>query len=94
LKRLAGLLIYASTTHWAGQPGSPGGTTAQSEVTVRKGLDWLAAHGDIVIVSEEKDQLKLAPGSNTKTNELERASDALQALLRKVPHTAFISTKP
>jgi single-stranded-DNA-specific exonuclease len=82
LKRLAGLVIYA-LNHQDGQVELAGlaAATAQSEVTVRKGLDWLAAHGDVIIASGENDQVKLAPGSKVKSGELEQATGTLNALL-------------
>ena len=82
MKRLAGLVVYA-LNHHAGQADLAilAAATAQNEVTVRKGLDWLAAHGDVAIVSEENSQLKLAPGHKVKTSEFEQVAVTLQALL-------------
>ena len=82
LKRLAGLVLYA-LNHRDGQADLTilAAATAQSEITVRKGLDWLAAHGDIIIVSEEKGSLKFAPGNKVKTNKMERTGEILKILL-------------
>jgi single-stranded-DNA-specific exonuclease len=82
LKRLAGLVIYA-LNHRDGQVelASLAAATAHSELTVRKGLDWLAVHGDITIVSEGNDQIKLGPGSKIKNSLLEQVSEALKTLL-------------
>jgi hypothetical protein len=82
LKRLAGLVIYA-LNHREGQVdlAALAAATAQREITVRKGLDWLAAHGDIGIVSEVNGQFILSPGSKTKTSNIEQTAEVLQALL-------------
>jgi single-stranded-DNA-specific exonuclease len=82
LKRLAGLAIYA-LNHHDGQADLTilAAATAQSEITVRKGLDWLAMHGDVTIVSEENGCIKLAPGNKTRTKDFEQATEILQALL-------------
>jgi single-stranded-DNA-specific exonuclease len=82
LKRLAGLVIYA-LNHRGGQADLAilAAATAQSEITVWKGLGWLAAHGDIAIISEENGRLKFSPGNKAKANEIEQVTEALKALL-------------
>jgi single-stranded-DNA-specific exonuclease len=84
LKRLAGLVIY-TLNHRDGQTdlASLAAATAHSQLTVRTGLDWLAARGDVVIVSAEDDRLKLAAGSKVKTDEIERTVEFLKALLEE-----------
>jgi single-stranded-DNA-specific exonuclease len=82
MKRLAGLVKYA-INHRDRQADLTilAVATAQSVITVRKGLDWLAANGDVVIVAEEKGRIKLAQGNKTRTKDLERAAEIVKALL-------------
>jgi len=81
LKRLAGLVKYALNNR-GGQVELAilAAATAQSDVTVRIGLDWLARRGDVAIVSEENGCLKLAAGNQTRADQ-DVAGDTLKALL-------------
>lgn len=60
-RRLAGLVIYA-LKHRAGQTslGELAAATAQREATLRAGLDWLVAHGDIRYSVDPQGQVQLS----------------------------------
>lgn len=82
LKRLAGLVKYA-LTHRDGRIDltTLAAATAQTEVAVHTGLIYLAARGDVEIVSEEDDTLILRRGSQPTASQNEPALEALKALL-------------
>ncbi|GAP15023.1 single-stranded-DNA-specific exonuclease RecJ [Longilinea arvoryzae] len=62
-RRLAGLLIFA-LKHREGRTSlvELAAATAQRESTIRAGLDWLAAHGDIRFTLDETGQVQLTGG--------------------------------
>jgi single-stranded-DNA-specific exonuclease len=83
LQRLGGLVKYA-LNNYAGEVSilRLAGATAQREVTIRRGLEWLAARGQICIEWLDADRVRLtAGGSNTCGTEVEALQDAVRALL-------------
>jgi single-stranded-DNA-specific exonuclease len=82
LKRLAGLVKYILNNR-DGQTDLAALTaaTAQSELTVRKGLEWLAMRGDVTIIAEEDGNLVLSRGDQIQNSETGSVAEALQALL-------------
>jgi single-stranded-DNA-specific exonuclease len=55
--------------------------TAQRETTVRAGIAWLVAHGDLAVVEEKGDRVRLAEGGHQVTDDLPRATARLRGLL-------------
>ncbi len=82
INRLAGLAKYVLSS-WEGRTTLSGLAAAmgQREETVRAGLDWLGAKGDVQ-VSEEDGAVRLAPGDG-KTGDPARAQARLRALLQE-----------
>ncbi len=82
LKRLAGLVQHALSSK-AGQADLArlAAKTAQRERTVRKGLAWLVARGDITILGEDGGVIELAQGGQPAPDELARIEEGLKALL-------------
>ncbi len=84
LKRLAGLVKYAQRVY-DGRVSvlQLAGVTAQREITVREGLEWLVARGQIDIRWTDGDKAILLPGSQSSGagRELEPLQDAIRALL-------------
>jgi single-stranded-DNA-specific exonuclease len=82
LKRLAGLVKYAirvydglvSITRLAG-------ATGQREVTVRQGLEWLAARGQVDVEWLDGEEIRLSKGSTPDDEALEALQYAIRALL-------------
>lgn len=82
LKRLAGLVKFALRDHQGQARLSVlAAATAQREVCVRKGLDWLAANSHVQILTIDGDQTQLAPGGGQKGVESAEISAQLKALL-------------
>jgi len=65
--RLTGILKYA-ITHRSGKAtySELAAATAQRQVTVERGLNWLVSRGKIVLIQQEGDQLFIGPGKNHK----------------------------
>lgn len=82
LKRLAGLIKHAlkSNQGWV-RLSILAAETAQEEITVRAGIAWLEAHGDLTVRSEEGDSLWLERGGQREEIALNRATTRLKALL-------------
>ena len=83
LKRLAGVVKYAlknnqDIVELAGLASA----TGQSEITVRKGLDWLAGKGYLAFKEEENGKIKLSPGGKSSTPD-PQINDQLDALLKE-----------
>ncbi|HVU12126.1 MAG TPA: single-stranded-DNA-specific exonuclease RecJ [Phototrophicaceae bacterium] len=78
--RLAGLVKYALANR-GGQftLAALAAATTQREITVRTGLEWLVARGQITFVSAST----LAQGSGQPSPDLARITDRLNALLRE-----------
>jgi single-stranded-DNA-specific exonuclease len=82
VKRLGGLVKYAlNNTQGDVGPSMLAAKTGQREVTVRKGIHWLAAQGAITVVVEDGDMIRLGKGSQVKQAELEQITTELKALL-------------
>ena len=84
VKRLAGLVKYALSQR--------GGTvtlaalaaaTAQREITVRAGLDWLAARGQITINGEDSGSIRLANGTGEIAADPALIAERLTVYLRE-----------
>ena len=84
LARLAGLLKHALRAQ-AGRADirALAAATAQREATARAGIDWLAAHGDIVVLSESGHELSLGWGDRQVRESLVQAGHRLHSLLEE-----------
>ena len=84
LRRLAGLAKHALTggRGWA-EVSVLAAATAQREATVRVGIAWLVAHGDLALLEEERDRMRLAEGGHMVTAELLQADARLLGLLQE-----------
>ena len=98
LERLAGLTKHAlsSKQGWV-NISTLATATAQREPTVRAGLAWLVARGDLAVLGEESDvgarlvhthlvrahEVRLAAGNQTASDDLSRVTAQLRALLEE-----------
>ncbi len=84
LKRLAGLVKHAlnSNQGWVDIP-TLAAATAQREATVRAGLAWLVARGNIVVLGEDGDDIRLAAGGQPASADLPQVAARLKALLKE-----------
>jgi single-stranded-DNA-specific exonuclease len=82
LERLAGLIKRAlsASQGWASLE-MLSAATAQRISVVRAGVDWLIEHGDIDILDEEGDDIRLGPGSGRQGSDVSGAAARLRALL-------------
>ncbi len=82
VRQLAGRVKYALRA-LGGEVAIPrlAAAMAHREVTVRAGIRWLAARGDVHIVAEEDKRVVLVRGDGHPTPELASATRRLQALL-------------
>lgn len=82
LQRLAGLIKYALSAY-GGEVSvlRLAAATAQREITVRYGLDWLAAKGAITLEWLDGDRVRLTAGGTPTPQALEPLQDAIRALL-------------
>jgi len=82
LQRLAGLVKFALQEK-EGQVSLPAlaAETAQSEVTVRKGLAWLEASGHIRVDEQQGDEFLLNLGQGVPTAEKGKMEEQLRAML-------------
>jgi single-stranded-DNA-specific exonuclease len=82
LQRLAGLVKHALAEK-DGQASlvALAAATAQREATIRAGLEWLAARGQVRLVEATGDALSLAPGDGQARTEARQAQARLKALL-------------
>jgi single-stranded-DNA-specific exonuclease len=84
LKHLAGLIKRAlNSSEGRVNVSTLAAATAQRESTVRAGLAWLAARGHVVVLNEEGDEVNLAVGSQTVSDDLPRIAARLSALLEE-----------
>jgi single-stranded-DNA-specific exonuclease len=82
LKRLAGLVKYTiKSTQGKTSLSRLAAAMAQREVTVRKGLDWLVAHGNLVILSEIGDDIEIAEGSQCIQKDITEINLLLKIML-------------
>jgi single-stranded-DNA-specific exonuclease len=84
LKRLAGLVKHVLS----GRQGHMrladlAAATAQREVTVEKGLAWLAAGGHLTILEANVGEIRIAPGGQVSQAETGALAAQLQALLQE-----------
>lgn len=83
LRRLAGLVKRAIN---AGEGRvdilALAAATAQREATVRAGLEWLAAHGDVML-HEEDGETRIKVGDGNPKSDLSQATARLRALLEE-----------
>jgi single-stranded-DNA-specific exonuclease len=84
LQRLAGLVKRALNAD-QGQTkiSTLASATAQREGTVRAGLDWLVGRGQITILDENDDEIKLVAGSQTISADLSQSVTQLRVLLEE-----------
>jgi hypothetical protein len=84
LKRLAGLVKYA-LNHRDGFVSIPdlAAETAQREQTVRAGVEWLRARGQVSLIEQDEQVIRLAAGGEEDPHTLEKMTDQLQALLKE-----------
>jgi single-stranded-DNA-specific exonuclease len=84
LERLFGLAKHAMMTGdgWV-QVSMLAAATAQREATVRAGIAWFVAHGDLALVEEEGERVCLAEGGQKATDNLPRAAARLRGLLEE-----------
>ncbi|MBN1310742.1 MAG: single-stranded-DNA-specific exonuclease RecJ [Anaerolineae bacterium] len=82
LERLAGLVKYAQH-HYDGEISvlKLACATAQREVVVRRGFEWLAARGQVSIEWLDGDRARLTAGGSPDEAALEPLQDAIRALL-------------
>ena len=84
LKRLAGLTKHAlNSNQGRANVSTLAAATAQREATVRAGLAWLGARGHLVVLGEEGDEIHLAAGSQTASDNLPQTAARLKALLEE-----------
>jgi hypothetical protein len=84
LQRLAGLIKRAlNSSEGRVRLATLAAGTAQRESTVRAGLEWLTARGHVVMLEEEGDDILLAAGSQTTSDDLSRIAAQLKALLEE-----------
>lgn len=96
MPRLAGLARYA-LAHYGGQIrlGSLAAATAHREVTVRKGLAWLAASGHLSLTEEAGGELRLGPGGPADPQAAARQAAQIQALLAETAaYRAYYARAP
>jgi hypothetical protein len=82
LERLAGLVKYAQRVY-DGRVSvvQLAGATGQREAAVRRGLDWLAAKGQVTVKWLDGDRAQVTPGGPRDEPATELLQDAIRALL-------------
>ena len=82
LKRLAGLVKYALSKN-QGQTSiaALAAGTAQQEITVRMGLDWLVNQGHLKVISADDGELSLAEGERDDRAGTDEQAGKLKSLL-------------
>ncbi len=82
IKRMIGLIKYAlSSNRGLARISALVAATAQREITVRIGIEWLAARGFLQVQTEEPDKLCFSEGSGSQTDALSQLTEQLRALL-------------
>jgi single-stranded-DNA-specific exonuclease len=96
LERLAGLVKHAlSALAGRVELAVLAERLAQREATVRLGLRWLAARGQVEMVGEEQGAVILAPGAGESGSELPQAEERLrQALAEAAAYRRYFATAP
>jgi hypothetical protein len=87
VRRFAGLVKYA-LNHRGGRidVAALASAMAHREITVRKGLAWLDARGDVSVVRRDADGLEVTPGDGE--TDLARAADLAADLTALLMETA------
>jgi len=82
LSRLAGLVKFALRSN-QGQASlsALAAATPQRQITIRAGIDWLAARGQLAVLSEEGDEIFLGEGIHQESARLLEITARLQELL-------------
>ena len=82
LSRLAGLVKFTLRSN-QGQASLPAlaAATAQRQSTIRAGIDWLAAHGQLAVLSEAGDEILLGEGAQQESARLSENTAHLKDLL-------------
>lgn len=84
LRRLAGLVKRAlNANQGRTRISTLAAATAQREEAVRAGLAWLVGRGQITILDETSDEIRLAPGSQTISPDLPQSVMQLRVLLEE-----------
>jgi len=84
LERLGGLVKFALRSNQGQVKVSIlAGATAQREVTVRAGIDWLAARGYLEVRSLGEDDFEFSQGDQQARDDLPRLTENLVALLEE-----------
>jgi hypothetical protein len=84
LRRLSGLVKRGLRSHGGRVSLSQlAAGTSQREAAVRLGLDWLAEHGDIAIIGEGGEEIRLAASSRVAGADLEGATVRLRSVLEE-----------
>ena len=66
---------------------------AAREATVRQGLFWLAAHGNIILIREDGEEVEFAPGDGVARPDLPQVTARLEALLAETAaYRAYFAT--
>jgi single-stranded-DNA-specific exonuclease len=96
LERLAGLVKHALSTHGGRvELAALAEELAHREETVRLGLRWLAARGQIAMTDEAEGVVVLAPGAGESGPELSQAEERLrQALAETAAYRRYFATAP
>jgi single-stranded-DNA-specific exonuclease len=82
IKRLVGLVKYAIRSNQGLLKISAlAAATAQREVTVRAGIDWLISRGDLAILSDENGEVQLSEGDKVAKDSSARKLEILHGLL-------------
>jgi single-stranded-DNA-specific exonuclease len=84
LRRLAGLVRHSlSARDGQVSVSALAAATAQRQATVRAGLRWLEAKGQVRIVADEGDQVTMAPGDGRSSTEVDDWQRRVVALLEE-----------
>ncbi len=82
IKRLVGLLKYALRSNQGiVEISALAAATAQRDVTVRAGIEWLAARGDLAIFSEDGGEINLTEGDKINKDSFNQKLAILKGLL-------------
>jgi len=84
LKHLAGLIKFAlRSNEGAVKLSRLAAATAQREMTVRKGLEWLEARGHLSILEEDGDDIRLAKSGKPVTGDISLLTRQITELLQE-----------
>jgi len=82
IKRLIGLVKYAlKSNQGLAKISVLAAATAQREATVKTGIDWLEARGDLGVQFEDEDRVCFSEGGGSPKEDLSRLTEQLRALL-------------